>query len=57
MNAIGFVVSLGLFVGGLLLMGYAFTTTGYELAMFAGGLAAATLGILIPIHLLRRLER
>ena len=56
MNVIAFVVSLALFVGGLFLMGYAFTATGFELVMFFGGILVTTAGVFIPIHVMKRVD-
>ena len=56
MNVVAFAISLALFIGGLFLMGYAFSTTGYELPMFFGGILVTSLGVFIPIHVLKRLD-
>jgi len=56
MNVVAFAISLALFIGGLFLMGYAFSTVGYELPMFLGGILVTSLGVLIPIHVLKRLD-
>lgn len=57
MNIVAFVFSLVLFIGGLLLMGYAFETTGYELAMFAGGILVVSAAVALPVHVLKRIDR
>jgi len=56
MNVVAFAISLALFIGGLFLMGYAFSNTGYELPMFFGGILVTSLGVFIPIHVLKRLD-
>jgi hypothetical protein len=58
MNIAGFVVSFILFIAGLLLMGYSF---GPDIAgpgfMFIGGILAITVAIVIPVHVMKRIER
>ncbi len=56
MNIIGFVVSIALFVGGIYLMGSAFYVPGFELVVFLSGMFASTLGVFIPIHVLKRID-
>ena len=56
MNIVAFIVSFALFIGGLFMMGEAFAATGYELPIFLGGILVTTLGCLIPIHVLKRLD-
>lgn len=57
MNAFAFVVCFALFMGGLLLMGYAFYIPGLELVAFLGGILLSTLAIAIPVHVLRGVNR
>ncbi|MDI2097746.1 hypothetical protein [Ruicaihuangia caeni] len=57
MNILIAIVSIIIFIGGLLLMGYAFDTPGLELIMFLGGILAVTFSVLIPTQLLNRPER
>lgn len=52
MKVIIFVIALALFVGGMLLMGYAFTLTEGMAIMFFGGIVAVSLSLAIPFHLL-----
>ncbi len=54
----GFIAILAIlgFIGGLLLMGYAFSTPGAEMAMFAGGILVVSLSIGLPIHLLEKFD-
>ena len=56
MNVVAFIVSFLLFAGGFLLMGYADTVEGFQLVMFAGGIIMSSLGVFIPIHVLKRLD-
>ena len=56
MNILAFLVALVLFVGGLLLMGYAFGATGYEAPMFFAGVLAVGAAIALPVHVLKRID-
>ncbi len=56
MKIIGFVTSLVLFVGGIYVLGVAFTLPGYELITFLGGILLSSIGIAIPVHLLKRID-
>jgi hypothetical protein len=56
MNVIAFLISLVLFLGGIVVLGYSFSAVGYELPVFFGGLLAISLGVAIPIHVLKRLD-
>lgn len=47
-----YIVAMVLFVGGILLMGYAFELTEGMAIMFFGGILAVSLSIAIPFHLL-----
>jgi hypothetical protein len=55
-NILAFIVSFALFVGGLWLMAFAFQTPGLESVTFIGGLLACTLAIVIPVHVLKRID-
>jgi hypothetical protein len=55
-NIIAFVVSILLFVGGLYLMGSSFYVEGWEYLLFLGGILASSLGVAIPIHVLKRVD-
>jgi len=55
-NIAAFIVSFGLFAGGLWVMAAAFTATGYELALFFLGILCSTAGVMIPIHVLKRID-
>jgi hypothetical protein len=56
MNVIAFVVSLGLFVGGILLMGYSFYIEGAELPAFLAAILITSAGVALPIHVLKRID-
>jgi hypothetical protein len=57
MKVFAFLVCLALFVGGLLLFGYAFTFgPEWHTIAFGGGIAAISLSLMIPFHLLERLD-
>lgn len=52
-----FLVSLALFLGGILLFGYAFTFgPGWESVAFVGGIFAVAVSLAIPFHLLERAD-
>ena len=56
MKIIGFVVSLALFVLGFYIMGEAFYVTGAEFPVFIGGILVSSLGLFIPVHILKRID-
>ena len=56
MNIIGFVISLVLFVLGFYIMGSAFYVTGAEYLVFLGGILCSSLGLIIPVHILKRID-
>jgi hypothetical protein len=57
MKVFAFLVSLALFVGGLALFGYAFTfAPEWHTIAFAGGIAAISVSLMIPFHLLERFD-
>ena len=57
MNIVYFIVALALFVGGLLIMGYAFYAP-EELrgAMFISGILAVGASLALPVHVLKRID-
>ena len=55
-NIIAFVISLALFVAGFYVMGSAFYVTGIESLVFFAGLLCSSLGIFIPVHVLKRIN-
>lgn len=56
MNIIGFVVSFALFVAGIYFMGSAFYVPGFEYLVFMGGILCTSLGVFLPIHILKRID-
>jgi hypothetical protein len=60
MKVVVFVVSLLIFVGSLVLMGYAFEVGDQSglggAAMFTGGILGVSLAYAIPFHLLRKFD-
>ncbi|WP_413319829.1 hypothetical protein AA0Z99_04460 [Agrococcus sp. 1P02AA] len=47
-TVLSFVLAIIFIVGGFLLMGYAFETPGFEIAMFAAGAIAEFIGVAVP---------
>ncbi|MCU1413859.1 MAG: hypothetical protein JWN80_1199 [Microbacteriaceae bacterium] len=47
-----FVIALAFFVGGMLLMGYAFVIPAGMAVMFFGGILAVAVSLAIPFHFL-----
>lgn len=56
MKIIAFIVSFAVFVAGLYLMGSAFYVTDWEALVFMGGILAVSLGLAIPVHVLKRVD-
>lgn len=57
MKVFVFLVALALFLGGLLLFGYAFAVDpAWHALTFVGGIAAVSLSLAIPFHLLGRAD-
>ncbi|MBX3193579.1 MAG: hypothetical protein R2717_03400 [Schumannella sp.] len=57
MKVFAFLVVFALFVGGLLLMGYAFDAgPGWDYLLFGGGLAAIAVALGVPFHLLEKFD-
>jgi hypothetical protein len=56
MNGIAFTASLILFIGGIVLFGYAFNAVGFEILVFAAGIVAIVASIAIPFHLVKRTD-
>jgi cytochrome b subunit of formate dehydrogenase len=57
MKVFAFLVSFVLFVGGILLFGYAFAfAPEWHTLTFAAGIAAISVSLMIPFHLLERLD-
>lgn len=55
-NIVAFVISLALFVAGFYVMGSAFYVEGAEYLVFLGGILMSSLGVFIPIHVLKRID-
>lgn len=56
MKILAFVVSLVVFVGGIYVMGSAFYVPGVEGLVFFAGILLCALGIVIPVHVLKRID-
>lgn len=65
MNIIGFIAGIVLFVGGLVLMGYSFQPIDWlphilgldpRTGVFFAGIILATLGFVIPVHIMKRID-
>ncbi|MDO7882333.1 hypothetical protein [Antiquaquibacter soli] len=56
MKIIVFLVSLAIFIAGMYLMGSAFYVPGWEAAVFLGGILASSIGLAIPVHVLKRID-
>ena len=52
MNVVGFVVSFGLFLAGLWLIGDAFTNPDTAIYVFTGGILLVSLSMFIPFQIL-----
>jgi hypothetical protein len=56
MNVFAFLVSFVLFVGGILILAYSFSVEGWEIAVFFAGILVSTLGVVIPVHIMKRID-
>ena len=56
MNIAAFVIGSVLFVGGIVLFGYAWDGTHFSAVMFTAGLLAISASIAIPFHILKRAD-
>lgn len=56
MKIIAFVIALGLFVLGLILMGSAFEPDAPHGILFFSGIASVGLSLAIPFHVLKRVD-
>lgn len=57
MKVFVFLISLALFLGGMLLFGYAFAfAPEWQALTFVGGIAAVSIAFVIPFHLLERAD-
>lgn len=57
MKYVAYVISMVLFLGGFVLMGYAFDPGSGAGFMFFGGLLAVAASIFIPLQVLKSLDR
>lgn len=57
MHMIQFIFAMVLFVGGLVLMGYAFDVQGFETALFIGGLLVLCFSVAMAVEIGRREHR
>jgi hypothetical protein len=53
---VAFVIALALFVGGIVLFGYAFEPGVSHAIVFFAGIVAVSLSLAIPFHLLKRID-
>lgn len=57
MKLFAFLVSFLLFLGGILLMGFAFSFgADWHILAFSGGIAAISVSLMVPFHLLERFD-
>lgn len=56
MKIIAFLLSLAIFLAGLYMIGSAFFVTGWEAAFFFAGIVVASIGFVIPVHVLKRVD-
>ncbi|MGW9630758.1 hypothetical protein ACWGST_08645 [Agromyces sp. NPDC055520] len=54
MNVVSFLISMGLFVFGLWLMGTAPDAAAFQAGLFFGGILSVSLALAIPFHILGR---
>ena len=53
LTIVAFLLSFGLFIGGMFVMGRAFSMPGAEAIAFAGGLLLSALGCWVMMHFMR----
>lgn len=56
MNIVAFVLGAVLFLGGVVLFGYAWDGSNFEGLVFAAGILAVSASIALPFHLLKRVD-
>lgn len=56
MKILGFVVSLVLFIVGILALGFSFNFVGLEPFVFVGGILLITVALMIPVHVMKRVD-
>lgn len=54
MNVVAFLISMGIFVFGLWLMGISVSLPGFEAVTFFGGIICASIALAIPMNILGR---
>lgn len=56
MNVFGFLVSFVLFLGGIYMLGSAFSIEEHQALLFSGGVLVSCIGVALPIHLYKRIS-
>lgn len=56
MNVFGFLVSFVLFLGGIYMLGSAFSIEEHQAILFIGGVLVSCIGVALPIHLYKRIS-
>ncbi|MDF1478632.1 hypothetical protein PYV02_05985 [Leifsonia sp. H3M29-4] len=56
MKIIGFIAALVFFLVGIYVLGLAFQVVGYETVVFIGGILLISIGVAIPMHLMKRID-
>ncbi len=56
MKIFGFAVSLVLFLAGFYLMATAFSISEFQLPVFFAGIISSSLGLFIPVHVMKRVD-
>ena len=56
MNVVAFIISFALFIAGIFIMGSAFGITEHNAIVFFAGILVTTLGVALPIHVLKRID-
>lgn len=56
MKIVAFIIAFAFFVGGFLLMGYAFAPSSGNGIMFFSGIISIVIALAIPFHVLKRID-
>ena len=56
MKIIGFIAALVFFLAGIYVLALAFQVVGYETVVFIGGILLISIGVAIPMHLMKRID-
>lgn len=56
MHILAFVVSFAIFIVGIFLFGHAFEVTEFNGIWFFAGIVAVSVGVALPIHVLKRID-